>query len=66
MKPIIITVAVVVTLAILVWLRNDSYTFSVLKTIPFLRGPDVTLYDWGALALLGLGLWGLSRLRRNS
>lgn len=64
-KVIQVTVIVIVTLVVLGWLRSDgSYDFDLRSILPFLRG-EVTLHDWGALALLGLGLWGLGRLRRD-
>lgn len=66
MKIIQIAAIILVTLAILSWLRSDGrYDFDIRTIIPFMRG-EVTLYDFGSLVLIILGLCGLSSLRRAS
>lgn len=63
-KILQIAAIVLITLAVLIWLRSDGrYDFDLRETLPFLRG-KVTLHDWGSLAIIALGLWGLGRLRR--
>lgn len=55
-----------VTFVALNWLRaNGVFDFDIRTIVPFMRG-DVTVHDWGGLVLIGLGIWGLSRLRRQT
>jgi hypothetical protein len=64
LKIIQIAAILLVTLAILSWLRSDGrYDFDIRSILPFMRG-KVTMYDWGSLTLIVLGLWGLGRLNR--
>ena len=63
-KIIKTTIATIVTLAILGWLRADRFDFDIRSIIPFMRG-EVTLYDWCGLSLVVFGLWGYSRLYRE-
>ena len=58
-----ILLVLLVSLAVLGWLRADgSYDFDIRSIIPFMRGSEVGLHDWGGLILIGLGVWGLGRL----
>lgn len=55
-----------ITFALIGWLRVDGFfDFDIRAIVPFMRG-DVTIHDWGALALIILGCWGAARLRRGT
>lgn len=57
---------VLVAVAILAWLREDGvYDFDLRTIIPFMHG-ERGVYDLGGIALLGLGWWGVMRLRHRS
>jgi hypothetical protein len=64
MKPVLVTVILLLTLALLGWLRAD-HGFDVRSIVPFLSGREIGPFDWGGLALLVLAAWGLSRLNRG-
>jgi len=63
-KIITITIIVILTCAALIWIRSDGlYDFDIRTVLPFMGGRrDIGAYDWGGLALVGLGLWGIGRL----
>ena len=62
-RVLVITLILIATFALLGWMRSDNmYDFDIRQTLPFLRGRGVTLHDWGALALILLGVWGIHRL----
>ena len=61
-----LTAILLVTIVALNYLRaNGVFDFDIRTIVPFMRG-DVTVHDWGGLALIGLGLWGLARLQRQT
>ena len=62
-KTLHIVLILVVSLAVLAWLRSDGhYDFDVRSVIPFMRG-EVTLHDWAGVVLIVLGIWGTSLLQ---
>ena len=63
-KALQIVIILLITFAVLSWIRSDGeYDFDIRSIIPFMRGSDISIYDWGGLALILYGLWGLGRLR---
>lgn len=64
MKPVLVTAILLLTLAVLGWLRAD-HRFDIRTIVPFLSGREIGVFDWGGLALLILAAWGLSRLHRG-
>ncbi len=64
-KALQIGLILILMLAVLTWMRSEGrYDFDIRSVIPFMHG-EVTLYDWGGLAIILFGLWGLGRLRDN-
>ena len=62
-KILRIVVILVIMLAVLSWIRSDGrYDFDIRTIVPFMHGSDVTIYDWGGLILIALGVWGFARL----
>jgi hypothetical protein len=63
----LIQVTLIVLTAVLLFLYvNEGRIYHIARTLPFnSRGPIERSYEVGGLALLGLFLWGLYRLRRN-
>ena len=64
---IAITVVLVVGIAIIAWLRQGGFDYpgkDIRKIIPFMRGKPITIYDFGGVAMILLGLWGWRRLHR--
>lgn len=59
-------VAIVIALSVLVWLRDGRRDFDIRSTLPFMRGRKPALYEWGALAMAGIGAWGLWRSMRQT
>lgn len=64
MKPALVTAILLLTLAVLGWLRAD-HRFDIRTIVPFLTGREIGVFDWGGLALLILAAWGLSRLNED-
>ena len=66
-KILQVVAILIITFAALSWIRSDGqYDFDIRSIIPFMRGSDISLYDWGGLALILLGIWGIGRLRRGA
>lgn len=66
LKVMKLAALVLVTFVALNWLRADGvFDFDIRSIVPFMRG-DVTVHDWGGLALIGLGIWGFARLQRQT
>ena len=66
-RVLVITLILIATFALLGWMRSDNmYDFDIRSVIPFMRGRGVTLHDWGALALILLGVWGVRRLYKSA
>ena len=64
-RILVVTVILIGTFALLGWMHaENTYDFDIRSIIPFMRGRGVTLHDWGALALILLGVWGIRRLCR--
>ena len=64
-RILVVTFILMGTFALLGWMRADSvFDFDIRSIIPFMRGRCVTRHDWGALALILLGVWGIRRLCR--
>lgn len=49
--------------ALIGWVRHGQDVGHIARSLPFCGGHKPGFYDLGALAVLGLVLWGLSRLR---
>jgi hypothetical protein len=65
MKPINITLIILVAASILVFVRSGM-VFHIAKSLPFCSGNPIEWgYDLGGLAMIVIFLWGLNRLRRN-
>ena len=63
MRSMLVTVVVLLTLALLGWIRAD-HQFDPRRLIPFLHG-EASLYDAAGLVVIGIALWGLARLHRG-
>jgi hypothetical protein len=64
-RVLVVTLILIAAFALLGWMRSDNaYDFDLRSILPFMRGRGVTLHDWGALALILLGVWGIRRLCR--
>lgn len=66
-RIVLIVLTVVVALSLLSWIRSEGrHAFDIRSIVPFMRGSDTTVYDWGGLVLVVVGIWGLLRLRSGS
>jgi len=63
MKAAKIILVILVISALIGWVRGGHGPEHIAKTLPFCGGHRPGLYDLGGLAMLGLCLWGLARLR---
>lgn len=63
MRTVLVTLVVLLTLALLGWMRAD-HQFDPRRLIPFLHG-EATLYDAAGLAVIVIALIGLTRLHRG-
>ena len=64
MKAAMVVLILIVTMGLIVFVRGGR-DFSLVKAIPFCGGHKPGLYDFGAIALFTLMLWGLGRLKRS-
>lgn len=64
MKPLRIVLTVIVMASLINFVR-DGRTFHISQVLPLSGGHDPGIYDIGAFALIGLGIWGYGRLRKN-
>ena len=66
MKFAKIALIIVLIFSLVSWVRSDHGDFgSLVKTLPFCGGHKVSFYDVGAIALIVLLFWGLSRLKSS-
>ena len=65
MKAFKITMILLVILLLIHWVRGGE-DFHIAKVLPFCGGAKPGLYDIGAVALVLLCIWGLSRLGHRS
>ena len=63
MKAAKIVVVILLVGGLICWARHGHEVGHIARSLPFCGGHKPGLYDLGGLALLGLALWGLSRLR---
>ena len=63
MKTAKIIVVILIVGAVIGWARHGHDVGHIAKSLPFCGGHKPGVYDLGGLAMLGLCLWGLSRLR---
>lgn len=63
MRAMLVTIVVLLTLALLGWMRDD-HQFDTRRLIPFLHG-EATLYDAAGLVVIVIALWGLARHHRG-
>ena len=62
---VIWTVLIVVLIAgLMCWVRGGA-DFSFVRALPFLGGHPPGVFDFGAICLCVITVWGLARLRRN-
>ena len=64
MKSAKLVLVLLVTMGLIVFVRGGR-DFSLPKALPFCGGHKPGFYDFGALCLIVLMLWGLGRLRRT-
>ena len=66
MKLIKITLILLIASSLVAFVKSDMF-FHIAKTLPFCSGSDIQWnYEFGAIAMLCLFIWGLYRLNRNS
>ena len=66
MKAAKITLILVAIFSLIFWVRSDCGDFgSLVKTLPFCGGHKPSFHDVGALTLIALLFWGLSRLKSS-
>ena len=59
-----ITMILVAIFSLIFWVRSDHGDLgNLVKTLPFCGGHKPSVYDVGAVALIVLLFWGLSRLK---
>ena len=64
MTALKITIILLITIMVIAFIRAAGDSFHIASVLPF-RDGDVDLYDWAGLAMAGIFLWGLYRLRRR-
>lgn len=65
-KVVVITLVVMICFAIINWMRGDSHAPDIRTVVPFLDGRSISIYSFGGLALVLLGLLGFSRRRTDA
>jgi hypothetical protein len=63
MKAAKVILVVLVVGALIGWVRQENSVGHIVRCLPFCGGHKPAIYDFGGLVLLGLVLWGLSRLK---
>ncbi len=63
MRAAKIAVVIVVISSLVVWCRSSFDFGHIARSLPFGGGHRPGIFDVGAVMMLLLGLWGLSRLR---
>ena len=58
-----LAVVVVIICSVLVWVRRSVDFGHIARSLPFSSGHRPGIYDVGAIVIILLVLWGLSRLR---
>lgn len=65
MKAAKIILVILVISALIGWVRGGHGPEHIARSLPFCGGHKPGLYDIGGLAVIGLLLWGLARLRNT-
>ena len=65
-KIVKVVVVLVIALSVMVFVRDGKRDFDIRTTLPFLRGPKPALYEWAAVAIAGIGVWGVYRLHKRN
>ena len=63
MKAAKLTILLLVTLALIIWVRGGQDLGHLAKIIPFCSGNPPSLFDFGALALIVMCILALRRLK---
>jgi len=66
MRIIKITLCLLIAAGVLAFVKSGR-VFHIAKVLPFCSGSPIRWpYELGGLAIIGLFIWGLARLNRNS
>ena len=65
MRLVLITTIIVMSAALITWIRADE-DFPIAHVLPFMGGDDPGVYDVGALVVIGITIWGITRLSSPS
>ncbi|MBE0536759.1 MAG: hypothetical protein IH624_13915 [Phycisphaerae bacterium] len=65
MKAIMIVVLLVITCAVINYMRAGHYSGPLPQVLPFLGGDKISFHDLSGLVCIGIAIWGLTRLFRN-
>lgn len=63
-RTIYLTLIVILVCSLVNFIRGGA-DFHIAKVLPFCSGRPVSLYDWAAVAMFIITVWGLNRLRRQ-
>jgi hypothetical protein len=64
MKAAKLVLILIVTMGLILFVRGGR-DFNLVKSLPFCGGHKPGFYDFGAIALVVLMLWGLGRLKQS-
>ncbi len=62
-KTVQVVLVILLIAALIGWVRNGRDVGPIARCLPFCGGHRPAFYDLGGLAMLGLGIWGLARLK---
>ena len=65
MKTVTVVVLLVITCAVINYMRAGHYSGPLPRVLPFLGGDNISFHDLGGLACIGIAIWGLLRLYRH-
>ena len=60
-----IIVLLVITCAVINWMRVGHFSGPLPRVLPFLGGDKISLHDVAGIICVGIAIWGLMRLFRN-
>ncbi|MFA6132818.1 MAG: hypothetical protein WC869_02235 [Phycisphaerae bacterium] len=60
-----ITIVLIIIAALIGWIRDEHTLGHIAKCLPFCSGAKPSFFDFGAVAMVILAIWGLARLKRH-
>ena len=65
MKTVTVVVLLVITCAVINYMRAGHYSGPLPRVLPFFGGDKPSFHDIAGIICIGIAVWGLTRLFRN-